>query len=142
LALHSFVNVPVAAVLALLIPQSLGAEVARVNVRAELADFQIRVEPPAIKAGQITFEVRNISKSNVHEMIVVATNLAPTPLPYQAKSDRVDEGKLRSLGEVSALRPGALRRLTLRLKPGKYLLLCNEAGHYKAGMVTVFTVTR
>jgi uncharacterized cupredoxin-like copper-binding protein len=35
-----------------------------------------------------------------------------------------------------------LRRLTLRLKPGKYLLLCNEAGHYKAGMVTVFTVTR
>lgn len=142
MALNDIARVLVVAVVALLIPRSLGAEGARVHVHAELSDFRIRVDPPEVKEGQITFDVRNVSKTNTHELVVVATSLAPTRLPYQEKSDRLDESKLRSLGEVSDLHPGSSRRLTLVLKPGQYVLLCNEVGHYKAGMVTVFTVTR
>lgn len=63
-------------------------------------------------------------------------------LPYQARSNRVEEKKLRNFGEVSDLRPGASGHLTLRMKAGNYVLFCNEPGYYKAGMVTVFTVTR
>jgi len=36
-------------------------------------------------------------------------------------------------GETPELRPGQRRRLTLRMRSGKYVLLCNLPGHYKAG---------
>jgi uncharacterized cupredoxin-like copper-binding protein len=29
--------------------------------------------------------------------------------------------------------PGTAKKLTLNLKPGHYALICNLAGHYKAG---------
>ena len=47
-----------------------------------------------------------------------------------------------SLGEVGDLPPGHSGKLTLNLKPGKYLLFCNESGHYADGMKTELTVTR
>ena len=40
------------------------------------------------------------------------------------------------------MQPGATKALTLDLKPGTYLLVCNLPGHYAAGMWTVLTVTR
>jgi uncharacterized cupredoxin-like copper-binding protein len=36
--------------------------------------------------------------------------------------------------------PGKTRSTTLTLKAGKYVLFCNEAGHFKAGMYGAFTV--
>jgi uncharacterized cupredoxin-like copper-binding protein len=127
---------------ALLLMWSIAGVAGPVPVSAELYDFGIRLSPQTITAGEVAFTVRNVSKNNVHEMIVAATALAPDQLPYQAQSNRVEEKKLRSLGEVSDLRPGTSGHLTLRMKPGTYVLFCNEPGHYKAGMVTVFTVTR
>jgi len=127
---------------ALLLMRSTGSIAAPVPVSAELYDFGIRLSPQTVAAGEVVFTVRNVSNNTVHEMIVAATSLAPDQLPYQARSNRVEEKKLRSLGEVSDLRPGASGHLTLRMKPGTYVLLCNEPGHYKAGMVTVFSVTR
>ena len=35
-----------------------------------------------------------------------------------------------------------LSPLTLVLKPGKYLLICNVPGHYSAGMWSEFEVTK
>jgi uncharacterized cupredoxin-like copper-binding protein len=45
-------------------------------------------------------------------------------------------------GEVSELEPGKSGRLTINLKPGKYLLICNVAGHFVAGMWSPFEVTK
>jgi uncharacterized cupredoxin-like copper-binding protein len=36
---------------------------------------------------------------------------------------------------------GAIKRLTLDLKPGRYVLICNLATHYQSGMHTELTVT-
>jgi len=44
-------------------------------------------------------------------------------------------------GEVPELDPGKSGTLSVSLQPGTYLLLCNQPGHYEAGMWTVFTVT-
>jgi uncharacterized cupredoxin-like copper-binding protein len=126
----------------LLLMRSIVSIAAPVPVSVELYDFGIRLSPQTVAAGEVVFTVRNVSKNTVHEMIVAATFLAPDQLPYEARSNRVEEKKLRSLGEVSDLPPGASGHLTLRMKPGTYVLLCNEPGHYKAGMVRVFTVTR
>jgi uncharacterized cupredoxin-like copper-binding protein len=44
------------------------------------------------------------------------------------------------LGEAGDIKPGQTKKVTLTLKPGKYVLLCNLAGHYKAGQYAAFTV--
>jgi len=40
------------------------------------------------------------------------------------------------------MKPGAEATLRLPLKAGKYVMFCNQPGHYKLGMVARFTVTR
>ena len=140
--MRRFATVLVIALGVVLLMRSIVSVAAPVPVSADLYDFGIRLSPQTIAAGDVVFTVRNTSQNTVHEMVVAATSLAPDQLPYQARSNRVEEKKVRSLGEVSDLRPGASGRLALRMKSGTYMFYCNEPGHYKAGMVTVFTVTR
>ncbi|WP_245474327.1 sulfocyanin-like copper-binding protein [Mesorhizobium sp. M2A.F.Ca.ET.042.01.1.1] len=61
-------------------------------------------------------------------------------LPYIDAENRVDEDKAGDKGEVSELDPGASGTLTVDLKPGKYVLICNVPGHFATGMWTEFTV--
>ena len=94
------------------------------------------------KAGVVTFKVTNNSKDTIHEMIVMQLDKAGDPLPYIAAENRVDEDKSGDKGEVSELDPGKSGSLTVDLKPGKYLLICNVPGHYASGMWTEFTVNK
>ena len=95
-----------------------------------------------VKAGKVTFMVTNISKSDQeHEFLVARTDLTPDKMPLTQAGARVDESKLAGLKELGDLEPGKSGKLTLTLKPGRYLLLCNEEGHFKAGMHAYLTVT-
>ncbi len=47
---------------------------------------------------------------------------------------------LKPLGRISPLKPGTSKTLRLTLKPGRYVLYCNVAGHYQAGQRIAFTV--
>jgi uncharacterized cupredoxin-like copper-binding protein len=38
------------------------------------------------------------------------------------------------------MKPGAEATLRLPLKLGRYAVFCNQAGHYKLGMIAEFTV--
>ncbi len=105
------------------------------------ATMGIRPSPETVKAGDITFNVTNDSKDTIHEMIVMYLADPARPLPYINAENRVDEDKAGDKGEVSELDPGASGKLTVALKPGKYLLICNVPGHYAAGMWSEFTVT-
>ena len=75
-------------------------------------------------------------------MLVVAVANPDVELPYDRSDQRVIEDQIKSLGETEEMQPGASKTLTLDLTPGTYLLLCNVAGHYAAGMWTVLTVTQ
>lgn len=106
------------------------------------ATMGIKVSPGAVKAGEVTFNVKNDSKDTIHEMIVMYLADPSQPLPYVAADSKVDEDKAGDKGEVSELDPGASGSLTLVLKPGRYVLICNVPGHYAAGMWTEFEVTK
>ena len=106
------------------------------------ATMGMKVSRASAPAGVITFKVTNTSKEMIHEMIVMALQNPDKPLPYIDNESRVDEDKAGDKGEVSELDPGKSGSLTVSLKPGKYLLICNVTGHYAAGMWTEFDVTK
>jgi uncharacterized cupredoxin-like copper-binding protein len=45
------------------------------------------------------------------------------------------------IGEIEEFAPGKTGRITLNLKRGRYLLICNVVGHYMLGMTREFRVT-
>jgi len=106
-----------------------------------MESMNLQLSPAEVKAGKITFNVSSTSKELVHEFVVVRSDLATNAVPYSDGQDNeVDEGKLNVLGEAEDIDPGQTKVLTLNLEPGQYLLMCNEAGHYKAGMENTLKV--
>jgi len=107
----------------------------------DVKSMTIKADAQSVKAGPVEFDVSNDSKTLVHEMIVVAVARPDATLPYDRKDDRVIESEVRDLGEASDLEPGQKKTLRLVLKPGNYLLMCNQPDHYKSGMKTDLLVT-
>jgi uncharacterized cupredoxin-like copper-binding protein len=99
------------------------------------------IDKDTVKAGPVTFVVHNASKSAMHEMVLIWVKDPKAELPMDAKEDKVVEDKVKHLGEVADLEPGTSGTLKRSLKPGSYLLVCNQPGHYHAGMWATLTVT-
>lgn len=103
--------------------------------------MSIRIDKPTVKAGTVTFDVTNWSKSVLHEMLVVSVDNPSAPLPYDYAQGRVPEEQVKVLGEAADLQPNMSKTVEIALQPGSYLLICNVPGHYAAGMVAPITVT-
>ena len=107
------------------------------QVVAELADYKITVNVPSVKAGSIRIGVRNLGTME-HSFEVIKTDLAPDKLPVDGASAKAKEdGKV---GEIPSIPAGKSAAVTMELTPGKYVFICNVAGHYQLGMHTGFTV--
>lgn len=110
--------------------------------RGMMGRMSVRANVTSVKAGKVTFEVTNLSRSVVHEMIVVAVENPNAPLPYDYNAGQIPEKQVKMLGETEEMQPNAEKTITIDLKPGAYLLICNVPGHYAAGMWTPLTVTQ
>jgi uncharacterized cupredoxin-like copper-binding protein len=91
-----------------------------------------------VKSGKVEFKVKNVSSDEDHELLLVKAD-SIDKLPMDSSGERVDEDKLQGLKELGDVHPGKTRNTTVTLKPGNYVLFCNEAGHFKAGMYAKFT---
>lgn len=110
-------------------------------LRVGLYDWGIQLSRSQVPAGQVTFDVRNTAPHDVHELVILKTDLPARRLPYAAAAARVEERKAGDVGEVPDLAPGHAGRVTMNLAPGHYVLICNEPGHYAAGIVATLTVS-
>lgn len=119
-------------------PQAAGASGGTIN--ATLTDSKITLDRTNIPAGNVTFVVKNTG-SITHELVVVKTDLAADKIPVDAE-DPTKVSEDGSQGESGDLDKGDSKTFTLELAPGKYVLLCNQAGHYAMGMHIPFTVTK
>ena len=98
-------------------------------------------------AGDITFEVTNDGPEDIHEFVVLKTDLAPADLPVDENGVVSEEGEgIEVIDEIEDIPVGASQDLTVSLDPGSYFLLCNiwsedeGEAHYELGMRAAFTV--
>ena len=105
------------------------------TVSVQLMEMMVMPSVATVPAGKVNFVVKNAGKLK-HDFVVLKTNRPPAKLMVMG-SKAMESGRIARL---PALGPGQTRRLTLTLTAGKYVLLCNVAGHYAAGMRTAFAV--
>lgn len=120
------------------------------QTRVDVTVSEFHVVPAAARApaGRVMFAVTNTG-TELHEFVVVRTDLAPDALPTEADgSFNEDAASVDVLGEIPEFAPGPTYLLTLDLTAGHYVLLCNrvevEGGetvaHYHEGMRTSFSI--
>jgi uncharacterized cupredoxin-like copper-binding protein len=98
---------------------------------ADLSDYKIVIDHASIAAGHVVIGIRNHA-AMAHEFKVIKTDLALDQLPVDGGTAKASEdGKV---GELLNITAGATRKLAVDLVPGKYVLICNVAGHYQLGM--------
>jgi uncharacterized cupredoxin-like copper-binding protein len=110
--------------------------VVQVNER----DFAISLSPKQIAAGSVVFHVANRGPDR-HEFIVV--RVPEGGLPLRTDGITISEEKLapETAGGLEPAESGALRDLSVKLRPGKYEVFCNMSGHFMAGMHAMLVVT-
>ena len=107
------------------------------------------VAPASVGAGDVTFKVTNKGPEDVHEFVILKTDLDPGALPTDDTGAVTEEGEgIEVVDEIEDIPVGQTQELTASLAAGAYVLLCNiysaEEGeaHYKFGMRSSFTVTQ
>jgi uncharacterized cupredoxin-like copper-binding protein len=100
------------------------------DVHTTLGEMWVKADTTSVKAGKVTFSVKNTGQA-MH-------GLAITAAPAKAAGGILDESAYIAKGKDLA--PGASDTLTADLEPGRYELVCFMAGHYAAGQKLPFTV--
>ena len=111
------------------------------RIDVTMRDFKLELSRRAVPAGKVFIRVHNHGPST-HEINLDRTDLPSGSLPLQGDGLTVDEGSraLHRIASIEQLDLGASGELTVRLKPGHYVLYCNLEGHYLGGMRASFDV--
>jgi uncharacterized cupredoxin-like copper-binding protein len=117
------------------------------TVAVTLQEFAIAAVPASVPAGSVTFETTNTGPEDIHEFVVIKTDLAPDALPTVADGSVDEEGEgIEPVDEIEDIEVGATPSLTVDLAAGNYVLICNiyteseQESHYQEGMRTAFMV--
>jgi uncharacterized cupredoxin-like copper-binding protein len=119
-----------------------GAEGGKVAVALD----QWSVTPTAteLPAGKVTFTVSNVG-TITHEFVVLRTSTPAADIPigsFEGEKNRINEDTAgTNVGETGDMQSGRTKTLTLNLRPGHYVFLCNLPSHYALGMHTDVTVS-
>ncbi len=104
---------------------------AAADVNVSLGDMWVKSDKPSVKAGKVTFAIKN-EGATMHGMAVA-------PAPVNAPGGMLEESSL--LGKGNQLAGGETDLVSADLKPGSYELVCFLPGHYAAGQKLPFEVT-
>ena len=58
----------------------------------------------------------------------------------EVDEEGLEASGVESPGEIEDVGPGQTKSGTLKLTPGRYVMICNLPGHYKQGMYGTLTV--
>lgn len=116
-------------------------------IAVTLQEFAVGAVPASAPGGTVTLDVSNIGPDDVHEFVVISTDLAPTELPTGEDGAVLEDGEgMEVIDEIEDLAVDATETLTVELEPGPYVFICNiydkqeKESHYQEGMRLGFTV--
>jgi len=117
------------------------------TVAVTLQEWAVVPASASAAAGDVTFQVSNTGPEDVHEFVVLKTDLDAGALPTDDTGAVVEAGEgIEVVDEIEDIPVGESQDLTVSLEAGKYVLLCNiysedeQEAHYQLGMRTNFTV--
>ena len=110
------------------------------TVRVKEQDFRIAIAPARVRAGTVRLLLHN-QGPDTHELLIVRSPSAA--LPLRSDGLTVNEAALdrATVGVIEGKQSGTVEEVLLHLKPGRYELFCNMAGHYLGGMRAALVVT-
>ena len=112
------------------------------KIAGSVAEWAVRTTANRAYSGDVTFAITNFG-TITHEFLVVKTDLEPGKIPVGSDNRfSEDGGGLEVIDEIAEFEVNTTGLLKVSLEPGKYQLLCNIAGHYKAGMWTALEVVK
>src|SRR4051794_14121661 len=103
--------------------------------RVTMDEFSLKAGPKSRSAGKVTFSIKNAGDDE-HELVVIKTRTAASKLKV-SKGRASEKGKVAEADDIAG---GRSRKLSVKLKKGHYVLICNLPGHYQQGMRSDFTV--
>jgi uncharacterized cupredoxin-like copper-binding protein len=112
-------------------------DITKGQIRADLREHTITLSSNEVRAGEVTFVVRDRG-GQAHDLIVIKTDLAAGALPVDPQTQKAsEEGRVAGVELIS---PGRNANLRATLEPGHYVIICNVPTHYQLGMHTDLTV--
>ena len=118
------------------------------TVVVNLQEWAVVPASTSAAAGEVTFQVTNTGPEDVHEFVVLRTDLDPGALPVDETGTVTETGaEIEVIDEIEDIPVGETQELTVTLEAGKYVLLCNiydeteSEAHYTMGMRSPFDVS-
>jgi len=109
---------------------------ADVDVAVHMQDYKVILSVATVKAGTVRFGIKN-EGSMEHSFELIRTDLPFDQLPTTGDSKAKEDGLIK---QVKSIAVGKVSVVTADLAAGKYVVICNVAGHYQLGMRAAFTV--
>ena len=110
------------------------------GVSVTLDEWSLEADPASTEAGDVTFTARNRGDV-VHQLLVLQTTRSFDGLPVRKGVVRLDARGITEVGEIPVVAEDDAEALSLTLRAGDYVLICNIASHYSNGMRARFRAT-
>jgi uncharacterized cupredoxin-like copper-binding protein len=107
-----------------------------VDLAVTMKDYRVELNVTTLKAGTVKIGVKNAGGME-HSFELIKTDLAFDKLPTDANAKAREDGLVK---QVKSIAVGKVATLTADLAAGKYVVICNVAGHYQLGMRAALTV--
>jgi len=108
---------------------------ADVDVAVHMQDYRVILSVATVKPGTVRFGVKNEGGME-HSFELIKTDVPFDQLPT-ADAKAKEDGLIK---QVKSLPVGNVSVVSADLVAGKYVIICNVAGHYQLGMRAALTV--
>ena len=110
------------------------------TINVSMSEFALNISPTTVSSGEVVFKVSNSGMLG-HDFLLVSTAESPESLPYNEENAQIIEEQVTVVSSIRELQKGETAEITANLSPGKYMLICNIAGHFSSGMHLIIDVT-
>lgn len=101
-------------------------------VNVQVGDLWVETSATTVRPGTTTFSVQNVGEAT-HDVMIERV-----PIRMERPGVPMD---MAAQGGVESLMPGMTKRMSVRLRPGRYELFCSVPSHFQSGQHGEIAVT-